>query len=174
MRITFDENAGLADTMPSDGFELLFGSIPGIGDPNLLRLRMQSCVIPGMQNEPITVTLHSFDYVFSGKNTYPKVLACTFLELSVNMPVIRAIESWQQQVKGSNSGTSNGYINDYGVDAELRVYDNAGVLAKSLIIEKLFPSDLSDTPLDGQGGQGMPITTSFSYWRAVPADVELR
>lgn len=174
MRITFDENAGLADTMPSDGFELLFGSIPGVGDPNLLRLRMQSVAIPGMSNEPITVTLHSFDYVFSGKNNYPKVLAMTFLELSVNMPVIRAIQSWQQQVKGSNSGTSNGYIAQYAVDAELRCYDNAGVLAKSTIIEKLFPSDLSDTPLEGQGGQGMPITTSFSYWRARPLDVELR
>ncbi len=173
-RINYDQVAGLADAMPTDNYEIIFGTIPGGGDSRELTLRAQQVVIPGMSNEVLAVTLHSFDFVFSGKNTFPKTLTIGFVEGSKNMPVMKAIERWQQMVRGTKSGTSAGYSREYTVDAELNVYDSPGNLVKTCKLIRMMPQDRPDIQLDSTSTQAMLQTITFGYWKSISSDVAER
>ncbi len=163
--IAYDEVAGLDDAMPAGEFRILFGTIPGGGDANQLSLRCQQVVIPGMDNEVMPVTLHQFDFIFSGKNTFPKVLVCSFVEGAKNMPAHKALVNWQQAVRGTKSGTAIGYIKDYSITAELHVFDSSGATARKAKIEKLLIQSVPDTQLDSTSVQPMLINATFGYWK---------
>lgn len=175
-RISYDEVAGLKDAMPNDNYELIFGSLPGVsGDTRILTLRAQQCVIPGMSNEVMPVTLHSFDFIFSGKNTFPKTMTVGFVESAQDMEVMRMIEQWQQQVKGTKSGTSNGYSKDYTRDVRLNVYDGSGKLTRRTTITRCMPQDRPDVNLDSSGGTSPVLQTiTFGYWKAISDDITER
>jgi len=167
-RINYDETAGLKDPMPADNFELVFGNIPNYsGATRNLTIRAQQAVIPGMNNDVMPVTLHGFDFIFSGKNTWPKTLTVAFVESSQDMEVMTAIGLWQQAVRGTKSGTSLGYSSQYSADLRLNVYDSPGNLAKSVLIKRAMPQDRPDIQLDSTSTQAMLQNITFGYWKAI-------
>lgn len=177
-KATFSQVAGLADAMPADHFEILFGDIPGSNARagEILSLSCQSAAIPGVDNEPLNITYHGYDFVFSGKNTFAKTLAVTIGERMKGMPVYTALLNWQQIVRGFESGTSAGYIDDYSRTVEMLIYDgtNNNTPAKTIIFERFFPTSLPDTTVDTTSTSPMLISPVFSWTRAYPKDLILR
>lgn len=163
--ISFKENAGMPDTLSSHRYELLFGNIPGGGDGAILRLRCQQAIIPGLDNETMMVTLHGFDYNFSGKNTFPKTAAFSFVEMAKTMPVHKALLTWQEFVRGTESGNSGGYKNDYAREVKMNVFDTVGTTVASFIFEKFYPQSVPDISMDGTSVTPMLVQATFAYDR---------
>jgi len=160
-RITLDQMEALPDVITGEAYELLFGTIPGGIRSEPLTLKCLNTNIPGFGNETFEVPIHGHVLKFRGRKTYPRILQATLIE-TTDLSSFRALRAWHEFIVGSNSG--GGLLKkQYSVNAELRTYGPDNQLVDSVILHYCFPTEISDTVLDGQGSQAMQIQTMFSY-----------
>lgn len=161
-RPTLEEIQGLTDPLQTDSFELLFGNIPGGLSAGSLRLRCQQISRPGHTNEQAQLELHGQKLNFAGRKTYSGTLSATFTEHSDGVTA-RILEQWSELCKGTNTGKSAGYKQEYAVNADLIIYDVTGSIVETVTIEGIWPTEVSELQLDGQSTQIALYQSQFSY-----------
>lgn len=166
-RIQRDEINSLPDALTNDAFTVMFGSIPGESDTRRLTLQSQSVQEPEETNETITTMLAGFQKRQSGTNTNQGTFQVTFLE-TVDMAVLSRIRTWKQFCRGTTTGSSVGYSQDYTRTAELTVFDTSGAVSKTVTIYKCFPSNIDSITYDSaNSAQAVVVTVTFTYDYAV-------
>lgn len=166
-RIQRDEINSLPDALTNDAFTLMFGSIPGESDTRRLMLQCQSAQEPEETNEAITTMLAGFQKRQSGTNTNQGTFQVTFLE-TVDLAVLSRIRTWKQYCRGTATGSSVGYSQDYTRTAELTVFDTTGAEAKKVTIYKCFPSNIDAISYDSSNSAApVIVTVTFTYDYAI-------
>lgn len=162
-RITRDEINALPDMLTNDAFVLTFGSIPGETENRRLSLQCKAMTIPGEQNATIEQMIAGFQIRQSGTRKNSGTFTATFVE-TYDMAVLKRLRNWKQHVRGTRTGSSIGYSQDYSVNALLEVFDTAGNKATSCTIYKVFPSDIPDINLDsGNDATAVEVQVTFTY-----------
>ena len=162
-RIQLAEIQSLPDVLTNESFVLMFGSIPGESENKRLTLQCQSAVIPGTTNNKVSSTLAGFTRHQSGTRTWQGTMSVTFLETK-DMAVLSRLRTWDQYCRGTQSGVSIGYSEDYTVDGELTVFDSTGAKSTSCKIYNMFPTDVPDITLDSSGqAAAVTVSVTFSY-----------
>lgn len=166
-RIQRDEINSLPDALTTESFTLLFGSIPGESDTRRLTLQCQSVQEPEETNETITNMLAGFQKRQSGTNTNQGTFTVTFLE-TVDMAVLSRIRTWKQYARGTNTGSSIGYSEQYTRTANLTVFDTTGAAVKEVQIYKCFPSNIEAITYDSSNAAAsVVVTVTFTYDYAI-------
>jgi hypothetical protein len=161
--LTQSQMQALPDVLASDRFIINFGSIPGYGDTSSdLTLKCMDVQISGNSNERFEVPLGNVVRSFRGKKNYSRTLACTFAE-TVDLTTLAALRQWLEQVVGTDSGNSQGYINDYSVTAQIQVFDTTGAVADNVSVFRCFIIDLQDHNMQTQSSQAVTLNATFSY-----------
>jgi hypothetical protein len=161
--LTQSQIQALPDVLASDRFTINFGSIPGYGDTyNNLTLKCLDCVIAGTGNEHFQVPLGNVMRNFRGKKMYQRQMSVTFAE-TVDASTVAALRQWNEQVVGTNSGNSQGYIASYAVTAVVSVYDTTGAVADTATFYNCFIADMQDYNLDTSTSQPVRVQALFVY-----------
>jgi hypothetical protein len=161
-RVQLQEFQNLPDILSSEHFSFNLGTIPGIGDSYSLLLKCLDCNIPGFSTESFDVMLHGMQRAFRGRRMYPRTLAVNFVEDST-MATLNALRSWMEQIVGTNSNTSIGGIAQYGVNATLTIYDQAGNDIDSINFINCFVQDVPDVQVTGESSTLMRVAATFKY-----------
>lgn len=167
-RPTLNEvQAVFADALPTDRFEFLLGNLPGGIVSDNLRVMTQQVSIPGITIEPFEVAVHGQVLRYPGRKLFNGTISATFVE-NAGTDAQRALRTWSELCKSTNTGKSVGTKRDFAVNARLNVYDNADVVRDEVDIIGLWLSELSEIQLDGQASQAMQIQCTFTYdvWRS--------
>ena len=161
--LTQTQMQSLPDVLASDRFVLNFGNVPGYGDSyNVLSFKAMDVAIPGIQNEHFGVPIGPTYRSFSGRRNYIRTMACTFTE-TVDLSTLKCLRAWLENVRNTDSGNSNGYINSYAIVPTISVYDTAGNIADSIQLYRCFIIDLADHNMSTQGAQAVQVQAQFSY-----------
>lgn len=164
-RISFGQVRAQHDILDQVGFLVDFGNIPGVGgNSRHLSIKCISAPLPGAGNEAFQATMHGHTLNFRGRPTYPGTFNPVFLEDS-KMLTLDALRVWLEYTRGSESGNSQGYKNQYAVDANYIVYDTTGKAIKAHIIEGLIINEVPDINFDGQSSAAVQVSPTFKYDR---------
>jgi hypothetical protein len=153
----------LPDALTTERFVLNFGNVPG-GDNSFfnLTIRCQDALIAGVRNATFPIMLQGQTRNFRGRREYQHIMQATFME-GVDLGCLTTLRNWEENVVGTQSGSSNGYIADYAVAVSLQVYDTAGNVADNMTLFRCYPVDIQDIQLTGQGTTAMQVLATFSY-----------
>ena len=169
-RILRDEINALPDALTNDAFVLTFGSIPGETENRRLALQCQTFQLPEETNNPIEEMLAGFQKRQSGTRTNQGTISATFLETH-DMAVLTRLRTWSQNARGTQSGSSVGYSQDYTVNGLLEVYDTAGNLSTSCTIYNMFPSNIDAIELNSSANaEAIKVSVTFTYNYAIYAE----
>jgi len=160
--ITLNQVEALPDVLTADHYNFYLGTIPGGGDTTSLMIKCQSCIIPGMSNEPVEVQLSAHVRKFRGRKMFPRVMSATFME-DITLDTLTRLRKWDQQIVGTNSATSIGNIAQYAVQPTLQVFDQKGSLVDSIQFVNCFIFDIQDTTLNSEASAAVQINAQFSY-----------
>lgn len=161
--ISLSQVQSLPDALTTERFVLNFGNIPGGGNSMFnLTIRCQDCSLPGVRDATFPIMLQGQTRNFRGRREWNHVLQCAFIE-GVDLGCLTTLRNWKENVVGTQSGNSNGYIANYAVPASLQVYDTAGNVSDNMTIFRCYPVNIDDIALTGQGTQGMMVQATFSY-----------
>lgn len=162
-RISLSQVNSLPDILPTDGFTMQFGNVPGFnGDSSPLTIKCANVMMPGFSNAHFQAMLHGLVVSFRGRKDYPRQVQIQFVEdrtFSTN----NALKSWMEFIVGTNSATSAGNKSSYAIQGLLTVYDQTGAAINNITFYNMFPTDIQDTQLTGEQTAMMLIGASFSY-----------
>jgi hypothetical protein len=161
-RITMEQIAGLPDPQNTEWFEFLLGNVPGGGDTQDLTLLCQTASWGGVSFTATDVALHGFTIKGGGRKEFPRTLSITYQEVA-DMRVSRKLKQWMEVIRGTRSGTSQGYKKDWSVTGKLIVYDTTGLAVDAIKYYRTWPTDLTDISMDGASSSPMQVSATFSY-----------
>jgi hypothetical protein len=172
--LTQSQMQSLPDVLSTDRFTINFGVIPTFGDTSTtLLLKCMDVAITGVQNQRFPVPLGTVMRSFRGKKEFDQgTLQCTFVE-TVDMSTLAALRQWQEFIVGTNSGSSQGYINSYATTPVISTYDTTGSVADTVTLYRCFPDAVQAVQLSTQASQAMAIQCSFSFDYAVFGNVQV-
>lgn len=172
-RVTLAEVENLPDILSTEHFGFNLGNVPGSGDGYQLLLKCLDCNIPGFSTESFDVMIHGMQRAFRGRKMYPRTLAVTFVEDSTLNTLI-TLRNWMEQIVGTNSNTSIGGITEYGTNAVLTIYDQAGNGVDEITFVNCFVQDVPDVQVTGESSTLMRITATFKYDFPLYQNVQVR
>lgn len=166
--ISLDNILSLPDILDASRFLLTLGSIPGStgGSDTQLSFKVSSFETPGMSHESFDVPLGT-GLNFRGKRQYVNTMSITFYEDSKSN-TLRPLREWFENIAGTNSGDSQGYIADYSIPkVQLDQFDTTGATIATYWIYRFYPIDVPSVPLNAESSQAMQITCTFkmTYFR---------
>lgn len=143
-------------------WEIVFPTVIGGGDSDVLMLRAQSTSKPGREYQPIHVPFKQTGGMrFNGKLDYSHIWECTFIE-GEDRKVFDAIYGWLQSIIGDETGIGLGdaFIK---VDLILRMITTAGEDYEQIKMKGCFPLAISDVPLAYDMNDVLKYSVRFSY-----------
>jgi hypothetical protein len=163
-RITLANLKSIGDIIPSDSFELLFGTIPTRGANKSLTLKCLTVSMPGFNTEFFTVRLHGQTPLnFRGAKLYgSQDITVSFVEDST-MDTYNTLCQWHEYIVGSDSGASSGSHADYSVDSDLVIYNQQAVEINRLTLHGMFIHNVAETQLTGEQTTAMQIQATFKF-----------
>ena len=164
-KITLAESQSLPDFLTNEAFVLMFGSIPGESDTKRLMLQCKTAPIPAETVESLEGQIAGYKKHQSGIRTWSGTLSVSFLETK-DMAVLKRLRTWQQFCRGTQTGISVGYSEDYTRTGEVTVFDSTGKVATTCKIYKMFPTEIPEVSLDSSGSAAaveVSVTFSFDY-----------
>lgn len=166
-RITRDEINALPDALTNDAFVLTFGTIPGETENRRLALQCKTFQLPEETNNPIENMLAGFQKRQSGTRTNSGTITATFMETH-DMAILTRLRTWKQNARGTYSGSSVGYSQDYSANGLVEVFDTAGNLSTTCKIYNMFPSSIEAISLDSSNNaSAVEVSVTFTYNYAV-------
>lgn len=160
--ISLSDALSIPDLLDQSRYTLYLGQIPGSGDSRDLTIKCFMATTPGMANEAFEAVLGGHQVNFRGRMLLNQTLTFSFYEDS-RMNTLTKLRTWHEYVVGTESGNSQGYVDDYSVDAQLAVYDTVGLLVGNHIIYRLYPNDVPEIQQSGESSSAMQINASFKF-----------
>ena len=162
--VTLDQVLQMEDTLLTHKFTLEFPTVPGPGTPSDLTVRCQQMVFPGSSINTIETILHGYKRQDFGRKDYTATFSTTFVETKT-MPVWRALKGWQEEIRGTRSGSSSTSRSFLAVNPLVTVFDENNAVAGRSLIFGVWPQDVPEVQLDGSGDTQflVPATFQFDY-----------
>lgn len=168
---TLDNVLALPDILDAQRFLLIVGDIPGSSFDETFSFKVSSFSIPGTSNEAFDVNLGGGQLNFRGRRLYGTTLSLTMYEDSQGN-TLRPLREWMERIAGSQSGNSEGYVDDYSVTAQLSQFDTTGKEVARYLIHRFYPNDIPEVSLSAESSQAMQINCSFRMTFFTSSQVE--
>ncbi len=164
MRTSLQNVMALPDAAQAWNFDFFIPAIPGTTySAQNLTFKCKTTELPASSIEPVKIELHGVAKQEAGRATYQHTFNTTFME-TVDYATYMALRAWRDTMRSwkNNTGTNSQV---YKQNCELDLYDNAGVIAQTIIIAGCFPTDIGNVTLDGTQSAvvDLQITWSFDY-----------
>lgn len=152
------------DIADASRYSILFGSIPGAVDSRPLTVQCFQAEAPGIQNQMYTATVGGHTLNFRGRIEFGNQMTFAFY-VDGNGDAMSILQNWHEQVVGTETGDSQGYIDDYSVDPTLSLFDTTGREYATYKIYRLYPINVAQIQLDGGNSSAMvcQVTCAFTY-----------
>lgn len=160
--ISLSDALAIPDILDAVRYTLYFGQIPGSGNTNHLTVKAFNASVPGESNESFDTFMGGHNRNFRGKRVFSNPLSVSFYEDSLSQ-TMTDLRTWHQNIAGTESGNSNGYLADYSVDAMLTVFDTAGRATATHIIHQAYLMDLNEIPLSAESSAAVQVTAQIKY-----------
>ena len=159
-RTSLQNIMALPDAASTWNFALFFPTIPGSNMTDLT-FRVMSTSIPASKVEPMEIQLAGVKKVEAGRAMYDGTFQVTFLE-TVDYADYLALRKWRDYTRSwkRNSGTS---FNQYAINLELDVFDNAGAVSQTFILVGAWLNDIADISLNGGESAAVNLQATFSF-----------
>ena len=160
--VNLEQVQQLEDTLLTHRFTLEFPAIPGGGDSAALTIRCQQIVFPGSAINPVETLLHGFKRQDIGRKEHPGTMAATFVETR-SMPVWSALKGWQEQLRGTRSGSAGAARSALVLTGTITVYDETDAAVGVCQTFGTWPQDVPEVQLDGSSDTQFLTTSTFQY-----------
>lgn len=160
-RIGLSDVNSLNDPFLGYQFELSIPSVPSGDSSTELTTRCRSTSIPGMQLEPVEVTLHGVTLEYAGRPTLNHDLQCTFIE-SNTMYVRTTLLNWLDYTNSLTDTTGN-EKSSYATTAYLLLYDQTMTCFQTLTLHNFWIKTVDDAGLDGSQSSALELNATFSF-----------
>lgn len=151
----------VGDPVITADWYMLIPFIPGAPDPRRISYKINSTALPGTQIEQVLLELGARKWAFGGRRVYQNSWTATLVETSDGSSRADLIR-WMDMCRPYRNGVGS-YKSQYGVDAELYVYDAANRISVMQIVKGLWPMQLDDASLDQGGSTPLQYSIQFSY-----------
>lgn len=158
---TLEDIESLNDPMLNDNFDFTINNIPGSGSTRALRLQCRSSAKPGCSIQQFEVELFGHKTIHAARKTFSNSMSVTFIE-TYDGSITTSLEDWAEKCRGTNS-QSGEFKADYTASGRFTIYDQTGAESLNYDIHYLFPTEVPDLEFDGSGGNGIEVSTTFSY-----------
>jgi len=161
-RLNLSQAQSITDPFITHDWNIIFTSIPGAAGLDLrqLSMRAQTSSIPGITVEPTVVALKDVEVSFALRQTWPKTLSCTFLEVR-DMTTRDAFLAWAKFAKNMRTGVG-AYKSEYAIDVIMELYDATDSVIRIVKLLSAWPSEVGELGLESPGNPGyLPVT--FTY-----------
>lgn len=160
--VNLEQVQGLEDTLLTHRFSIEFPALPGGGDPAGLTVRCQQLVFPGSAINPVETILHGFKRQEFGRKEHPGQMQATFVETR-SMPTWSALKAWQEQIRGTRSGSSAAPRASLALTPTVTVYDEMDQAVGMCQVFSCWPQDVPEVQLDGSSDTQFLINVTFAY-----------
>lgn len=161
--LSLSQVMSIPDILDQTRYLMSFGSIPGGGESRSLSIKCFNCTIPGMSNEAFEAMMGGVPSVnFRGRPIMNSPISLSFYEDS-RMLTLSRLRTWSQMCAGSESGNSQGYIDEYSVTAKLFVFDTTGEIAAEHKIYRMYPVEIPEITLSSESSAPVQVQTSFRF-----------
>ena len=150
------------DVADASRYLLLLGSIPGSGESSSLSIKCFQAELPGIGNQAYDATMSGHTVNFRGRVVFTQTMSCAFY-VDGNGDTLRRLQQWHENVAGTESGNSQGYVDDYAVDATLISFDTTGKEYNRYTVYRVYPDNVPPSNVDGGNSQAAMIQVSFKY-----------
>jgi hypothetical protein len=151
--------AGLPDPLQPWNYDLNIPNIPGGGDGYGLMLRCQSAAIPGISLNDGQMNLRGSIITYAGFPEWGHRFAPSFVETR-DMAVTDALTGWMNYARDNRtSATAGAYMSQYKTIGDIILYDDAGLVIRTVRLNGLWCQSIADAPLES-GNSGPVIRNS--------------
>jgi hypothetical protein len=161
-RTSYQNIQALRDAAQTWNFDLFFPSVPGsTGQAQTLTYKCKTSAIPSSKVNTVAVELHGVKKQEAGNAAYDHTMTATFME-TVDYATLAAFRQWRNYMRSwrDNTGTDSA---QYKVNLEMDLYDNAGNVARTVILVGSFPTDIAEVPMSGSEANAVEISITFSF-----------
>jgi len=154
----------LPDPALSWNFDLFLPAIPNSTNTSDLTFKCMSTGLPGSEIDRVSVALHGTELLYMGRRNWSHTFNTTFLE-AIDWQTRTKMFNWMEAGRSwaNNSGSES---STYKVAGQITLYDDVPNIAKTITVFGMWPSNLSDVPLDGSQGTGhvaLEVTWAFDF-----------
>ena len=160
--VNLEQVQQLEDTLLTHRFTLEFPAIPGGGDSTGLTIRCQQVAFPGSAINPVETILHGFKRQDFGRKEHSGTMTATFVETR-SMVTWSALKGWQEQIRGTRSGSSGAPRASLVLTGTVTVYDEMDAPVGICQTFGTWPQDVPEVQLDGSSDTQFLITPAFQY-----------
>ena len=151
----------IQDVQQTWSWGVVIPRVPGVGDVRSLSAKCISTSVPGYQIEPVKVELQGgIQLQYAGRRVWSMSWQATFIE-SRDAGTRSALVAWANMIRNPLLGVGS-YKVVYAVPIELSLYDDAGIVSRSIKLVNAFPLDVGEATLD-QTSAPMQYAVTFSY-----------
>lgn len=161
-RTSMQNVKALADAAQSWNFDLFLPSIPGSAVPaQQLTFKCKTSAVPASSLNIVPVELHGVKKQEAGNAIYDHTMNATFLE-TVDYTTMSAFRAWRNFMRSwrDNTGTNSA---QYKVNLEMDLYDNAGNIARTVILVGAWPSAIAEVAYSGNEANPIDVQITFSF-----------
>lgn len=155
-----DLNA-LVDPLQAWNWDFTVPNIPGGGDGRALKVKCKSTVLPGYQNELITVGLHGVEVNFAGRPIVAKTMAVTFIETR-DLSTRDALLNWAKVARDQRRNAGN-FKATYATEAILELYDDTGGIIRTVRLYNCWLNQLEDVTMSGDASAIVEMNATLCY-----------
>lgn len=127
-----------------------------------LHFYAQRTAIPTISQEVIRRRYCGKEYTFSGRESSPKIIRCTFYD-NQELQIYRFFYKWMKQMNDPSTNRKVNPIN-YKKEVEIRLKDNTdGIITESFRFENCYPSEVTEAELDYSSSGILTFDVMFTY-----------
>lgn len=117
--------------------------------------------VPGTQLEELAAPLHGVQIMYAGRRTYTHSMNVTFMETH-DWSTTEKFHRWVE-IARSWRNNSGGLSSAYWTTAQLVLYNDVPQVVRTIQINNLFPTNVSEVQLDGSSSQLVQLSVEFRY-----------
>lgn len=151
----------IQDVLQSWSWGVIIPRVPGVGDTRSLTSKCISTSIPGFQIEQVQQDLQGgIQLRYAGRRLWDQTWQATFIE-SRDSSTRGDLVAWANLIRNPLLGTGS-YKIAYAVPIELSLYDDAGLVSRSIKLVNAFPTQVAEASLDQSNGV-VQYAVTFSF-----------
>lgn len=166
-RTGLEDISQIKDPLLLYNWALVIPNIPGGGNSYQMTLRCQTTAIPGLTFEEALVQLRGMELVYAGRPVYSHNLPFTMLEAR-DMITRQSLLRWFYTARDFRNNTGS-YKEDYSTTCDLELYDDAGLVVRTIRLFGVWPKSLDDLSTESSGSTVATFsgTLSFDWFRDI-------
>ena len=160
-RTSLTDVLSVGDPAQSWNFDIFFPIIPGSASSRDLTFKCMTTDVPGTQLEEVMAPLHGVEIPYAGRRMFTHSMNVAFMETS-DWATSEKFRRWAEIARSwrQNSGTMS---SGYWVTAQLVMYNDIPQVVRTIQLNNLWPTNVSEVQLDGGSSQLVQLSVEFRY-----------